>query len=83
MHHAPPWDNDAFVVLMRLAQDSPDIRRQLAWIVRLPGAERRAMIEPWLQGLRDAGTPADMVAAIGCLRHDAFADAVARFLAGL
>ncbi len=83
MSHAAPWNNDAFVTLMRVAQDDPDIRRRLVWIVRQPGAERRAMIEPWLRGLRDAGTPDDIVAAIDALRHDAFADAVARFLAGL
>lgn len=82
MNQKAPWDNDAFVVLMRIAEETPAIRQQLSWIVQLPVAERNALLDPWLYKLEESGMPADVIEAIRSLRNETFASAVSQFLAG-
>jgi hypothetical protein len=70
-------DNDAFVTLVRVAQDDPEIRTTLAAILRQPPFHRKSLINTLIQDMKAQGAPRNLTSAIAELLDDAVAEKVA------
>jgi hypothetical protein len=70
-------DNDAFVTLVRVAQDDPEIRATLAAILRQPPFHRKSLINTLIQDMKAQGAPRNLTSAIAELLDDAVAEKVA------
>lgn len=69
-------DNDAFVTLVRVAQDDPEIRATLVGILRQPPFHRKSLLNSLIQDMRAQGAPASLISALGELLDDAVAEKV-------
>lgn len=67
-------DNEAFVALIRAAQEDPELRRRLITILALEKRHRKPALHSFLTELRLRGEPEDLLTAVACL----IADDVAR-----
>jgi hypothetical protein len=70
-------DNDAFVTLIRVAQDDPEIHQTLMAILRQPPFHRKSLLNTLLQDMRAQGAPKNLISAIAELLDDAVAEKVA------
>jgi hypothetical protein len=70
-------DNDAFVTLIRVAQDDPEIHQTLVAILRQPPFHRKSLLNTLLQDMRAQGAPKNLISAIAELLDDAVAEKVA------
>jgi hypothetical protein len=70
-------DNDAFVTLIRVGQDDPEIHQTLVPILRQPPFHRKSLLNTLLQDMRAQGAPKNLISAIAELLDDAVAEKVA------
>ena len=70
-------DNDAFVTLVKVAQDDPEIRQTLVAILRQPPFHRKSLLNTLLQDMRAQGAPKNLISAITELLNDVVAEKVA------
>jgi hypothetical protein len=75
-------DNDAFVTLIRVAQDDPEIHQTLMAILRQPPFHRKSLLNTLLQDMRAQGAPKNLISAIAELLDDAVAEKVAEAIMG-
>lgn len=66
--------DDNFVTLLSVAQDSPEIRVQLLWILRHRPFQRKSLINTWLEDLKLAGAPRELQNALSALLDEDVAD---------
>lgn len=71
---------DSFVVLMRVAEEEPEIRQTLLTLTHLPPAKRRLLLTALTDKLRGEGAAEDVIQALETLHQDAVADQVAGML---
>ncbi len=67
-------DNEAFVTLMRVAQEDADVRRILAGILGQSPFHRKSLLHTWVEEMKLKGAPVDFVSAIGALLDDDVAE---------
>ena len=67
-------NDDDFVTLLSVAQDSPQIRVQLLSILRHTPFQRKSLINTWLEDLKIAGAPPELQNALSALLDEAVAD---------
>jgi len=72
--------NDAFITLMRVAQEEPDIRRTLAVILHQPSFHRKSLLNTLLREMTLKGAPADFISAVNELLNDDVAEKLAEFI---
>jgi hypothetical protein len=70
-------DNDAFVTLVRVAQDDPEIRQTLVAILRQPPFHRKSLLNKLLQDMSAQDAPKNLISAITELLNDVVAEKVA------
>ncbi len=70
-------DNDAFVTLVRVAQDDSETRTMLTAILRQPPFHRKSLVNTLIQDMRAQGAPRNLISAITELLDDAVAKKVA------
>jgi hypothetical protein len=73
-------ENDAFITLMRVAQEDPDIRQTLAGILHQPPFHRKSLLNTLIKEITLKGAPADFVSAIQELLNDDVAEKLAEFI---
>ncbi len=76
----PVAENKAFVTLVRVAQEDPEIRTQLQGILSLDAFHRKSALNTFLEQLRYKGAPEVFVSAIAALLDDGVADKVLTLL---
>ena len=74
-------DNEAFVTLIRGAQEDKEIRAQLQSILQQPSFHRKSLLNTMIQNMTFRGAPKDFVSAIGHLRNDTVAETVKELIA--
>ena len=67
----PPDESDPVNVLLLAAKADPSFAEELRDILRLPGLQRRAMINSALEAMRIQGADPLLVQAVSLLRDDA------------
>ena len=67
-------NDDDFVTLLSVAQDSPQIRVQLLSILRHTPFQRKSLINTWLEDLKLAGAPSELQNALSALLDEDVAD---------
>lgn len=70
-------DNDAFVTLVRVAQDDPEIRQTLVVLLGQPPFHRKSLLNTLLQDMRAQGAPKYLTSAMAELLDDDVAEKVA------
>ena len=70
-------DNDAFVTLIRVAQDDPEVHATLVAILRQPPFHRKSLLNTLLQDMRAEGAPKNLISAMTELLDDSVAEKVA------
>jgi hypothetical protein len=76
-------ENDAFITLMRVVQEDPDVRKTLAGILQQPPFHRKSLLNTLIREITLKGAPADFVAAISELLNDDVAKMLAEFITEL
>ncbi len=74
-------DNDAFVTLVRVAQDDPKIRATLGVILGQTPFHRKSLLNSLIQNIAAQGAPENLTLAMAELLNDSVADQVARAIA--
>lgn len=65
---------DAFITMLRVACENPEINAQLERMLSMPDEKRRALVHTWVSDMLIARAPNDFVSAIACLLDDAIAE---------
>ncbi len=73
-------DNDAFVALLRVAQENREISDQLVALLQKPGLQRYARIDMLVRDMTRQSAPPDFVQTIAALRDDEVANKVLALL---
>jgi hypothetical protein len=73
-------ENDAFITLMRVAQENPDIRQTLAVILHQPPFHRKSLLNTLIREITLKGAPADFISAMNELLNDDVAEKLAEFI---
>ena len=75
-------DNDAFVTLIRVAQEDPEIRATLSGILRQPPFHRKSLLSTLIEDMKANGAPPDFASAMAELLDDGVAQKAAEIMAG-
>lgn len=67
-------NEDNFVTLISVAQDSPQIRVQLLSILDQTPFQRQSLINTWIEDLKLAGAPRELQTALTALLDEEVAD---------
>lgn len=81
-HKKTVGDSDAFVTLMRVAQEDAAVRKTLSGILGQPPFHRKSLLNTLVAEMKLKGAPADFVAAISALLDDAVADKAREMIRG-
>ena len=73
--------NDAFVTLVRVARENPEIGRQLQTLLSLERFHRKSALNTYLEQLWRKQAPPEFIAAIEVLLDDKVADRLSDLLA--
>lgn len=73
-------DNDAFVALLRVAQENREISDQLVALLQQQGLQRHVRIDMLVRDMTRQSAPPDFVQAIAALRDDEVANKVLALL---
>ena len=73
-------DNEAFVTLIRVAQDDPEVHATLAAILRQPPFHRKSLLNTVLQDMKARSAPKHLISAMTELLDDAVAEKVAEVI---
>jgi hypothetical protein len=65
--------NEAFVTLIQVAQEDPDVKEQLSSILRLNDFHRKSALNTFLQEMQLKQAPKEFVSAIASLLDDEIA----------
>lgn len=71
-----PDTEETLILLLRVAQGDPEIRRQLRAVLALPAADRDPAIRTYAEECALRGRPRDFVEAVGALCAPALAERV-------
>ena len=63
-------ENEAFVTLMRVAREDPEIGRMLNTILGLDRFNRKSLLNTWVEELTMKSAPRDFIEAVGSLVDD-------------
>jgi glycine/D-amino acid oxidase-like deaminating enzyme len=63
-------DNEAFVTLMQLAREDPQVGQVLQSILARPALQRKALVKALVDDMTRRAAPADFVQAIAALLDD-------------
>ena len=66
-------DNEAFVALIQVAEEDPEMNQRLTAILRLPEFQRKSLLGSAVNEMRMNGAPEDFILAVEALRDDAIA----------
>lgn len=66
-------DNEAFIDLMRVAQEDNNIRKKLTFILKLDSFNRQSLLNTWLNDLKLQGAPEKLREALSAFLDDAVA----------
>lgn len=69
----PVGDDDAFVTLLHVAREEPEVRRHLLALLELDPFQRRSALNTFVERMRLLGAPPPFVAAVSHLTDDAVA----------
>ena len=67
-------ENEAFVTLIQVAQEDPDVKEQLSAILRLDDFNRKSALNTFLQEMQLKRAPREFVSAIASLLDDEVAE---------
>jgi hypothetical protein len=67
-------EDDAFVTMIQVALETPEMRKQLVSILSLPPQNREATIAQWLNDLKDQSAPQMLITALSYLEDNQRAD---------
>jgi hypothetical protein len=81
MGHKPIGDNEAFVTLMRVAQEDPAVKRTLTAILAMDAFQRKSMLNTLIQDMKLKGAARDFVSAIETLLDDDVAERAVEVIA--
>ena len=81
-HKKTVCDSDAFVTLMRVAQEDADVRKTLAGILGQPSFHRQSLLNGLVTEMKLKGAPADFISAVSALLDDAVADRAREMIRG-
>ncbi len=70
-------DNDAFVTLVKVAQNDPEVHATLVAILGQPPFHRKSLLNRLIQDMRVKGAPRNLISAIAELLDDSVAEKVA------
>ncbi len=73
-------ENEAFVTLIRVAQEDPEVKEQLAAILRLDDFNRKSALNTFLQQMHLKPAPREFVSAVASLLDDEVAEKVLKIL---
>ena len=73
-------DNDAFVTLIRVAQEDPEVRKILAGILELPPYHRTSLLNTLIEEMKLKGAPSDFTLALSALLDDDVAQNATKLL---
>ena len=71
---------DAFITLMRVVQENPDIRKTLAVILHQPPFHRKSLLNTLIREITLKGAPADFISALNELLNDDVAEKLAELI---
>jgi hypothetical protein len=69
-------ENEAFVTLVQVGQEDPEVRQQLTAILRLDNFNRKSALNTFIEQMRLKQAPKEFLSAIACLLDDAVAEKV-------
>ncbi len=72
--------NDAFIALIRVAQDEPNIRSQLEVILKLNQHDRKPLLATFCDQMTLQQKPQDFITAVTCLNDDKIAAQILKLL---
>jgi hypothetical protein len=75
-------EDEAFVTLIRFAQEAADVRNQLLSLLSLDGFNRESALNTLVDDLRLKKAPKELVSAIASLLDDDVAEKTLEILAG-
>jgi len=78
----PVADNEAFIALIRVAQEDKEIRAQLQSILQQPLFHRKSLLNTMIQNMTLKGAPKEFISAIGCLLDDTVAEKTQELITG-
>lgn len=67
-------DNDTFIDLMRIAQESDDVRERLKVILQLDSFNRKSILNTWLRDLNLQGAPKRFITTLSAFLDDGVAE---------
>ena len=67
-------DDEAFVSLIQVAIEDPEIREQILRILSLDAFNRKSALNTFIQEMRFKGAPHEFVSAIACFLDDGVAE---------
>lgn len=73
---------EGIATLLRAAEEDPELRKSILFLVRLPSFQRASLVNTSMQEMQLRGAPADIRLAFGLLATDGGAAAARRLLAG-
>jgi hypothetical protein len=73
-------DNEAFVHLVRAAQDDREFRETVCAVLRQPGFQRKSILNSMARRMAAAGVQEDVIRAVSSLTDDAVAEKVLALL---
>ena len=76
----PVSENEAFVILVQVAEEDAALRLKLIDILSHPPVHRQAVLHFYIDGMKKMGAPDTFVSAVACLLKDAVAERVLELL---
>ncbi|MBF0529984.1 MAG: hypothetical protein HQK55_12085 [Deltaproteobacteria bacterium] len=75
-------EQKSFVVLMKVAQEDPQIAQTLISLLKLQNIHRKSLLNSWILDLRLKKAPNDFIEALVCLTDDRVAGQALGLLEG-
>ena len=75
-------DNPAFVTLMAVVREDPELSRSLSMVLSLPSFQRQSLLNSMIQEMTMRSEQADLIAAVSALLDDAVAAKAAEMIKG-
>ena len=73
-------EDDAFVTMMQVAMETPEMRQQLISVLSLPSQDRAQTIRDWMADLKQESAPELLISALSYLEDEQRADRALKIL---